>query len=180
MSQVYVANPTRQHREFHYRVLEVADARFLSIRAGAQEVIPGDFEGQGLEYVLRQLRTIGGVEVRDLSAMGTGQAVLFKVDRKPMSSDQINSGVEKNQKVRQDLSDEEAERAALASFQGQQNTLGAAGVDPEKVVTTSVDVVEVRDHDQAVHNSVDYETVVSKKSGGGSGKRQTGKKRQSR
>ena len=168
MSQIFIANPTLQHRELHIRINKT-QVRIVRIRASGQEMFPDDLEGDSLTRVLKQLDAAGGVPASDPKAIRGRFSLLYSVSdsRKPIAAKAIDAGMKQDEAVRQELSSEILEKSTIEAF-----NLGARVGGRE----VTMEVTEVNDQGP-VQNGVDFEITASAKRGVGAGKRATGKKR---
>ena len=159
MSQVYVANGTLQHREFPYRVVEARDFRVLRIPAGSQAKFPEDFSEQQLQNLEAQLQDAGAVPVSEISALTSAFGLIYKVDRKPITSDQIEIAIEKDLDVRQNTADQKVEAAGLALL------ATAEAPRPGSIRETSAELVQLQDNDREipVKGGIDSKVTVTRK-----------------
>ena len=166
MAYVYVANCTLQHREFPYRVVEAAAYRTLRIPAGSQAKFPEDFTDQQLQKLEEQLVRAGGVPVNDLDALTSAYGLLYKVDRKPITSDQISVALEKDIDKRQEIADTKTEAAGLALLETAEGR-GTPNHRPGTVRETSAEIVQLNDNDreEPTKGGVDAKVTVSRKTG---------------
>jgi hypothetical protein len=170
MSQVFVGNPTLQHRELHYRLPNHKTARVVKIAAGGQEKLPDDLAGTELAAVVAQLEQLGAVPASDIRAIILPKALVYSVTPNPIPATKLEEGLERDERARQEVSGEKMEEAGLAAFTAAQSQTGGA-----KVLETSVEVVEVTDRG-SVKGGVNAEVIVSSKPGRRAGKKRTEKK----
>jgi hypothetical protein len=157
MSQVFVGNPTQQHRELHYRLPQHKTARVVKIAAGGQELLPDNLSGSDLQSVITQLEQLGAVPASDIGAIALPKALVYNVSPTPITSDRLEEGLERDEQARQEVSGVKMEEAGLAAFKvAQERAQGA------NVVETSVEVVETTDRGP-VKNGVNAEVIVSSK-----------------
>lgn len=156
--QIFVANPTPQHREFQYRTIfgirGTVPTRVM-IMAGQQVQLPGDFEGETLQQVVRQLENSGGVPENDPKAIRSRYCLLYKVAPRAITSEQIKAALKQEETVRVELASAEMEKAGLSAFKIAEQAGG-------HITETSLSVVEVND-DAVVKNGLSAEVIVSKR-----------------
>jgi hypothetical protein len=164
--EVFIANGTMQHREFHYRILEQPTVRVLKIGAGQQERLAENLEGEQLQYVLDQLQGAGAVPVSDIGAIKTPYSLVYDV-RRPIKTDKIDEARARDVDVRQDIAGDKVEQAGLVAFEGMRRTIAKAGGDPSKLEETTLEVVQLKDSadEERQRGGVDAEVTVSKKHG---------------
>jgi hypothetical protein len=163
--QIFVGNPTQQHRELHYRLPAHKTARIVKIAAGGQEKLPDDLAGADLQAVISQLENLGAVPSSDIGAIVLPKGLVYNVSATPITADSLEEGLERDEMARQEVAGTKMEEAGLAAFKAAQ-TQGAT------VVETSVEVVEVTDRGPVKHG-VNSEVVVSAKPSRRAGKKRT-------
>ncbi len=156
MSQIFIANPTLHNRELQVRV-GPKQTRILRIRAHGQEMFPDDLTGEALGKVIAQLERAGAVPESDPKAIRNRFSLLYKVSdvKKPIAAPKIETAVEVDETVRQQLSGDMLERSGVAAF----NT--AAQVGAREI---SMEITETNDQ-APIRGGVDVEVVVSPKRG---------------
>jgi hypothetical protein len=167
--QIFVGNPTLQHRSLHYRVPQVKTARIVQITAGGQTKLPDDLSGSDLESVIAQIEALGGVPANDIGSIIQPKGLVYKVSPSPIKADELQEGLERDEAARQEVAGQKMEDAGLAAFNNAQKASG-------KVVETVMEIVETTDNG-AKKGGVDMEVVVSSKSGRKAGRKRTEKKR---
>ncbi len=150
--QIFIANPTLQHRQLHVRVKE--QTRIVSIPAYGQVYFPDDLEEPVLGQVLKQLRSAGGVPSDDPKSIVKRFSLLYTVSQKPIAEKQIVAATEQDQEVRQELASVEIERSGVAAFDGAQK-VGAREV--------TLEVTQVQDDNREVRGGVDVTVTVGTK-----------------
>ena len=91
---LYIANATRQHIIFHYRVPEHTRAFFVRIPSGGQEKLGKHWSGEQLKAVCDQLVLIGGKRVPEISGKMEGFSGLVFSDEKPVKAEKIEQASE--------------------------------------------------------------------------------------
>ena len=157
MAQIFIANPTLQHRDLHVRVGKNA-TRIVRIRALGQEMFPDKLEGEQLAAVIAQIERAGAVPDNDPEAIRNRFSLLYRVSEssnKPIPADSINAGAEQDEEVRQQIAGDMLEKSGAAAFTTAQK-VGAREI--------SMEIVETNDTSQ-VRGGVDTEIIVSPKRG---------------
>lgn len=152
MSEVFVGNPTQQHRDLHYRHPHQKSARVVKIAAGGQEKLPDDLVGSDLDNVIAQIERLGGVPEGDIRAIILPKAFIYKVAPSPIKVEKLEEGLERDEEARQEVSGTKMHEAGLAAFKN-------AG---RGVTETSVEITETTDRGTVKHG-VDMEVIVSSK-----------------
>ncbi len=150
--QVFVGNPTQQHRELHYRVPLNKTARVVRIAAGGQEMLPDDLSGNDLNAVIAQLERLGAVPANDVRAIILPKGLVYEVAPKPIKVEKLEEGLKLDEAARQEVSGQKMEEAGLEAFRN-------AGPN---ALETSVEITEMTDRGP-VKKGVDFEVVVSAK-----------------
>jgi len=158
--RVYVANPTLQNRNLHYRLPGVPTVRILDIPAGSQAVMQDDLAGGALQSVIDQLEALGAVPKDDIRAIVFPKALLYSVTPNPIKADAIEEALSREEEARQNVAAVKMEESGLQAFERVQEAARAAGRG--KVVETSMEIREVTDRGP-VKGSVNAEFVVSEK-----------------
>lgn len=163
-----VANPTYHHFQFHYRVPEIAKALVAEIPAGSQAVlIPNDMNEAQIKEVIAQLQRYGAVSSDDVNSITSSKSLVFSV-RKPVTENQINSARERDEAIRQKISDQETENAGVATIP---TVLPPAIQDAMRKTqqTSTLHVEQIDDlaseRPQTVKGGIDTTITVSKKAG---------------
>ena len=170
MSQLFVGNPTLQHRELHYRLPQHKTARVVRIAAGGQEQLPDDLAGSELDSVIKQLEQLGAVPASDIRAIILPKALVYSVSPNPITENKLEEGLERDEKARQEVAGDKMLESGLSAFK-----IAEAQVRGAKVLETSVEVVQTTDRGP-VRGGVNSEMVVSSKPGRRAGKMRTEKK----
>lgn len=157
--QVFIGNPTLQHREVHYRLPQAKTTRVVRIAAGGQEKLAEDLNGNNLQKVIDQLERLGAVRSKSAHTIIRPKGLVYDVSPNPINVDELQEGLERDENARQEVSADKMHEAGLAAFQN-------AG---KGAIETSVEIVETNDRG-IVKNSVDMEVVVSRKASRRAGK----------
>jgi hypothetical protein len=109
---LYIANTTKQHHDFVYRVPETVAMRTQKIRVGTQVKIAGVSTTQEIDYVLNQHLKYGLVHV---SAIDTSKGLISMLySDKPISSARIEQAMRYNDGVLIKAGKKIREEAAIA------------------------------------------------------------------
>ncbi len=172
MAQVHIANGTHQNQHFFYRVVEAQTLRKIEIPAGRQQKFPEDFvEGHQLDSLIKQLERFGAVPASEVSHIEKPRALVYSIDRKPISVGKIDEAREKDEAARQEVSAQQTENAGLTLL-----ATAAQRGNPEAIKTTSLEVTQLNDQgEDPKRGGVDVEVSVS--TNASAGKKQMGKRR---
>lgn len=120
---MFIANTTRQHHRFAYRLPEGNKVLIAEINSGGQLEIGQDFTPEQISAVVRQLERFGAREAKDArrSLRDFDGGILYSID-KPITRPEIEYAHEQNLDSAQDRSVRQATRAALASDQRDKKT----------------------------------------------------------
>lgn len=167
--EVFVGNPTYQHRRFQFRVPRVGGPEgLLEIPQGEQRKIPREFSDDGLKDIVDQLQRAGGVEANKPGDLTKPGSLIYTVSPKPIKADQIDEAREKDIDARQDLSGDMVQGLGLGLLEIQERTLKSQGADPRKLQETGLTIRQLTDQRDPVpeENGVDAEFVSSRKERG--------------
>jgi hypothetical protein len=164
--QLLVGNPTLQTVHFHYRVPEVERALIAEIPPGSQvHLMPMDLNEAQIRAIVPQLERYGGVPESDIVNLKTAHSLVFSV-RKPITENQLNTAREKDEQIRQKISDQETENAGVATIP---SVLPPAVQDTMRKQQQSsslhVQQIENLEGERAVKGGVNTTVTVSKKAG---------------
>jgi hypothetical protein len=166
MSQIFIANPTLQHRQLHVRMTE-KQTRIVQIPAYGQTHFPDDLEEPMLGKVLKQVQAAGGVPSNDPKAITKRFSLIYTVSPKPIAEEKIVAATKADQAVRQELASVEIERSGAAAFDGAKK-VGAREV--------TLEVTQVQDDNVEVKGGVDVSVTVGTKKHVRGGRESTRKK----
>ncbi len=164
--QLLVGNPTLQTVHFHYRVPEVERPLVVVIPPGSQaHLTPMDLSEAQIQAIIPQIERYGGVPESDIVSLKTAHSLVFSV-RKPITENQLNAAREKDQEIRQKISDQETENAGVATIPSVlppniQETMRKQ----QQTSTLHVEQIENLDGERAVRGGVNTTVTVSKKAG---------------
>jgi hypothetical protein len=165
--EIFVANATLQHRDFSYRRREdmrpEAAPRTLEIPAAGQVKFPGEYDLEGVKWIITQLERSGGIPHDDLEAIKRPHTLVYRV-QKVIESDTISEAVEADIDARTDLAATQMENAGLAAFASAQTTLRSHGKDPDSLKETTLTIEETTDV-TTVEGGVNAEYTASTKPG---------------
>jgi hypothetical protein len=165
--EIYVANATLQHRQLSYRRREDmrpdAQPRTLEIPAAGQAKFPGEYDNEGVKWIITQLERSGGVPHDDLEAIKRPHTLVYRV-QKVIESDTISEAVEADIDARTDIAADQMEKAGAAAFNAAQSVLRTNGKDPESLKEASLTIEEVTDV-TTVEGGVNMEITASTKPG---------------
>lgn len=114
MTVLYVANTTKQHHVFAYRLPEEMSPRYETINAGSQVRISGDkISSESIEFILNQYRRYGIKEAREIAGKPGFAGLVYSVD-KPVVLDTLLTQYEENDVAMNDKASERREQVAAA------------------------------------------------------------------
>lgn len=117
MTQIYVANGTKQRLKFNYRLPESNRIHELEVHSGRQEMIGEQWSQQHVEYFIAQLEHAGFRRSHDTNGrMENFSGWMYSLD-KPTTETQIESGHAARVEAQEKISAVEAQRGALAMDQ---------------------------------------------------------------
>jgi hypothetical protein len=164
--QLLVGNPTLQTVHFHYRVPEVERPLIAEIPPGSQvQFFPHDMSEMQIKEIIPQLERYGGVPESDVVNMKTARSLVFSV-RRPITENQMNTAREKDEQIRQKISDQETENAGVATIP----SVLPPGIQEmmrkqQQTSSLHVEQIENLDGERAVKGGVNTTVTVSKKAG---------------
>ena len=165
--EIFVANATLQHRQLSYRRREdmrpEAQPRVLEIPAGGQAKFPGDYDNEGVAWLIQQIHRSGGVPHDDLEAIKRPHTLVYRVQR-VVEADTVNEAFNADIEARTDIAATEMEKAGLASFATAQGVLRQNGRDPDALRETTLTIEETTDV-TTVEGGVSAEYTASTKPG---------------
>ena len=165
--QVFVGNPTLQHRELQYRMPGQKSIRTVKIYAGGQSQLLDDLTGPSLDNVIAQLENLGAVPEGDIRAIVLPKQLIYRVAPTPIDVDVIAEGLSLEEDARQEVAGQKLEEAGLGAFKLAQEFSKKERLHPTE---TSIEIVET-DAKGKVEGGVNTEFVVSTKRRGVTRKR---------
>lgn len=129
MPKLFIANCTKQHHDFVYRVPETMQLKSQLIKAGEQAWIAhSEFPSDWIQKIVSDHKRYGLVHASEVKNAKTFIGLCYTVD-KPMTLDAILSGFAVNDEVLQDLAEERRERVAGEAVATIQNVMRPLGVN---------------------------------------------------
>lgn len=154
MASLFIANTSKQHHDFAYRLPEEQNIRYETIRAGSQARIGGDLQRETIDRIIKQHTAYGLKDVSDLPRNSAFVGLCFSID-KPVSFDTIMETFEQNDTAMNERAEDRREDVAAAISSEMQATLNANGASVQR---TEVETVEDTKGTPAVASG--YETVA--------------------
>lgn len=138
MAKLFIANTTKQHHDFAYRIAEERQARQETIRAGTQMAIGGELTHDVIVSIIQQHEAYGLRDATTISRMRDFVGLCYSID-KPVPLDNMLYTFEKNDETLNDRAANRREQAAAAIAQNIQSSAAELGV---RVPRTEVETVE--------------------------------------
>lgn len=127
MAILYVANTSKQHHHFYYRLPEEPTARYEEIRIGTQARIGGeDLSLEIINRIIKQHEPYGLKAESDLGRTRGYVGLCYSID-KPVKMDSLLGAFESNDKALNERAEDLREETAVAVANGIQSTLEASG-----------------------------------------------------
>jgi hypothetical protein len=136
---IYLANATRQHYKFFYRVPENKRSFFVDIPSGYQERIGKDWSPEQQTSVIAQLEAIGAKQVPQISGKMENFSGLVYSTSKPVSEDKIHQA---NEVVISDAEKRSIDTAQKAARTFDLTTREKKGKGRRLARETSVEIIE--------------------------------------
>ena len=105
MSELFIANPTKQHNHFFYQIPETVLMQNIVIPAGGQVVLPGRLTRAQLQGVVDQHCMHGMIKESEVSKTDVGKILLIYSWDKPVRTETIDYSLLKNDVVSLDIAD---------------------------------------------------------------------------
>ena len=157
MPRLFIANCTKQHHDFVYRVPETMQLKSQLIRAGEQAWIANtEFTSDWIEKIVKDHRRYGLVHATEVKNARTFVGLCYMVD-KPMTLDAILNGFAVNDEVLEERAEERRERVASEAVAGIQSTMRTMGVN---VPQAEVEFVEEPGDGKAPALAKGYQAVA--------------------
>lgn len=121
--KLFIANLTKQHQGFTYRVLESEGVRTQHIPVGQQIQISGDLSQPDIDYIIRQHERYGLVRADEIDRKKPFVGLCYSVD-KPVREAVIHRGVEHNTDILVDRGREIRQETAIATNNRIEHDLG--------------------------------------------------------
>jgi hypothetical protein len=137
------------------------------IPPGRQVQLPIDFNETQLRSVVEQLERYGARPVSDIAHLETAKGLVYSTSKK-ISSDQIDAAREADEKIRQDVADQQVENAGVALLGG------SVAADHMQESTLEVRELAATDRETPVKGGVDTKITVSRKGSAGRIERKRG------
>lgn len=140
MATLYIANTSKQHHQFMYRLPEQQIPRSDIIRIGAQMRI-GDLSREQIDHIIKQHQRYGLKSVDELQRNRDYIGLLYSIDKPvPLNNERVlGDTFAHNDEVLNDKAKDRREEAAVAVAENIQNTMQHHGVE---VPRAEVEVVE--------------------------------------
>jgi hypothetical protein len=104
MATLYAGNNTKHKLVLHYRMPEQTRAFSVTIPMGGQERLPHDLTQQEIDNILGQWKHYNPVEAGAVDRTRGPTDLTYRIE-KPITSDSLQSGVEKNEAAAIERSD---------------------------------------------------------------------------
>jgi hypothetical protein len=138
MASLFIANTSKQHHHFYYRLPEDPVARFEEIRVGTQARIGGDLTHEAIQRIIKQHENYGLRAESELKNAKGYVGLCYSID-KPVKLDSLYSTFENNDVALNDRAEDRREDSAAAIASAITDTMASAG---GAVHRTEVEVVE--------------------------------------
>lgn len=135
MARLYIANTTKQHHHFFYRLPEDSVPRGVMIKVGAQEQLPGDLSLENIERIIGQHERYGLKNWAGIKNAKDFVGLCYSID-KPILVDHILTAVEHNDDVLDTAADDRREVEAAAVAGSIQNSMREVGVNVARTEVT--------------------------------------------
>lgn len=141
MASLYIANTSKQHHDFAYRLPEEISVRRQMIPVGGQIRVGGDMSLELIERIIKQHQPYGLKAVSDLTRNRDYVGLCYSIDKPvQLNSDRVMSDTfEKNDSVLDARAEDRREEAAVAIADQIQGTMRDHGV---AVPRAEVEIVE--------------------------------------
>lgn len=140
MTELFIANATRQFLDFTYRLPESSGPRVQRIRPGGQIRISGDLSQKGVDAVVDQHRKYGLVRVSEIDRTKDFSGICYDVDR-PVQVEKLRRAMAKKTEVLVERGREIRKMAAIANNNALEASLEESG-RPEGLRELSMEIVE--------------------------------------
>ena len=156
---IYIANPTRQHWQFHYRTPDNNLLDMVDIRSGRQESIGEQWTPEQTDKVIKQLQRHGAREATDFNGLvNKFSGMLYRLN-KPIQRDEI---LDANAIVNDTASQRSVDEAIKAAA-GFDRAANAATSGPRRrpARITQVEVEQqLQPHERATGDEVHFSLIV--------------------
>ncbi len=157
MPSLYVANCSKQHHDFLYRIPETMQVKLQHIRAGEQARIGNrEFTIDQIEKVVADHRPYGLIPAQAVKNAKTFIGLCYSID-KPLTLDTILAGFGNNDDVLKDVAERRREDVAEKVVATIASTMRQVGVD---VPQAEVSIVEDTQGGKPPSISKGYEAVA--------------------
>jgi hypothetical protein len=136
MSDLYIANVTKQDYEFSYRIPESKKLHRIIIAPGTQTMLRHD--PAAVAYIIDQHQKYGIISVADLEAGKTFNGLIYRID-KPLNIDSILRAIKRNDQAL--LKDGEKRRVDVANAANHLMARQAQEMD-NRLSGLQIDVIE--------------------------------------
>ncbi len=126
MASLYVANTSKQHNHFYYRLPEDPVARYEEIRIGTQARIGGDLSHEVIQRIIKQHEVYGLRPESELKNAKGYVGLCYSVD-KPVKMESLLGTFESNDVAMNERAEDRREETSAAIASGIQSTLEASG-----------------------------------------------------
>lgn len=141
MAKLYIANCTKQHQDFQYRIPETGKLTAQPIPVGQQIMVYKDTNRHELEQIVAQHEVYGLLPVSEARKAKGFVGLCYDYD-KPVSMEVVVETVEHNDEALEQRSQEIREDSVAATEHQMKEQVQQAGGDAEDVSGLEVEVVE--------------------------------------
>lgn len=133
--RLYIANTTKQHHQFLYRLPEDSVPRSASVKIGTQEQLPGDFSPEQIQHIVDQKTPYGLKNWAEVKNTRDFVGLCYSVG-KPVEMDHILTAVEHNDEVLDSAAEDRREVEAAVVANNIQSSMREVGVDVARTEVT--------------------------------------------
>lgn len=168
MASLFIANTSKQHQIFMYRLPEHAIPKYADIRVGTQVKIPGDLSPEAIKLIVEHAAPYGLKAVSELPRNRDFVGLCYSVNE-PVKLDHLFSTFEHNDVVLNDKAEERREDQAAIIAQEIQNAMREVGVEVPRAEVTMVE--DTKDTPRVANGYEITAPGVAPKHGGKPGRR---------
>lgn len=137
MTKLYIANCTKQHNHFHYRVIGSTRAFNQTIEAGKQVQLSGDFQQEDIDSIIQQHEAYGLIDSNRVKSARNFVGLCYSIG-KPVTLNAMEVAFDQNTKLLDAQGQELRKMAALAASQTIHESAEIGGFGSVAAVGSSV------------------------------------------
>lgn len=147
MASLFVANTSKKHNEFVFRLPGITQTRRYVIPAGRQVEVLKNAQREEIDYVIAQHEPYGLVHESQIQKICKFSGTVYSID-KPVKVNSIEVALEKNAQILEQEGHEQRKIAAVAMNNSFAETLKDSKLKPQTEMTLEIEEIPVEETDK--------------------------------